>query len=167
MRGGIGSAVTLVVAALLLLRPWEGLLEPGPGAARARALVTRVVDGDTLEVRIGGERGAVRLIGVDTPETVDPEEPVGCFGPQASRFSRRLLAGRRVLLVFGVERRDAYGRLLSYVHLGPRFANAELLRRGLARTLEIAPNDRFATRFKRLEIAAARRGEGLWGSCET
>ena len=68
-------------------------------------------------------------------------------------------------LVFGVERRDVYGRLLAYVYLGDRFVNAELVRRGLARTLTIPPNDRFAARFKRLEMAAARAGRGLWGAC--
>ena len=155
----------LVAAALLLLRPWEELAQPQAGPASASALVTRVVDGDTIEVRLAGEVEDVRYIGVDTPETVDPGTPPQCFGHRASDFNRRLLAGRRVLLVFGAERRDAYGRLLSYVHLGRRFVNAELLRRGFARTLTIAPNDRFAARFKRLEIRAARLGRGLWGAC--
>lgn len=157
----------LVVAALLLLRPWERLDAEPTGPPSAYARVTRVLDGDTIEVRLDGELEDIRYIGVDTPETVDPDAPVGCFGPRASRFNHRLLAGRRVRLVFGVERRDAYGRLLSYVHLGPRFVNAELLRRGFARTLTIAPNDRFAERFKRLEIAAARTGKGLWSACES
>ena len=68
-----------------------------------------------------------------------------CFGPQASGFDHRLVEHRRVRLVFGVERRDVYGRLLAYVYLGDRFVNAELVRRGLARTLTIPPNDRFAS----------------------
>ncbi|HZO06940.1 MAG TPA: thermonuclease family protein [Solirubrobacterales bacterium] len=125
------------------------------------------MDGDTIEVRLDGEIEDVRYIGVDTPETVKPGSPVDCFGPQASHFNHRLVEGRRVRLVFGVERRDVYGRLLSYVYLGPRFVNAELLRRGLARTLTIAPNDRFSERFKRLEIAAGRAGRGLWSACES
>ena len=78
-------------------------------------------------------------------------------------FNHRLVEGRRGRLVFGVERRDVYGRLLSYVYLGRRFVNAELLRRGFARTLTIAPNDRFAARFKRLEIAAATGRKGPLG----
>ena len=159
-----GSLVLLLVAALVLLRPWEGLLgseEP----ASATAYVTRVVDGDTVEVQLGGREEDVRYIGVDTPETVKPDTPVQCFGPQASSFNHALVERRRVRLVFGVERRDVYGRLLAYVYLGDRFVNAELLRRGLARTLTIPPNDRYAERFKRLEIAAARAGRGLWGAC--
>jgi len=168
MRGSaLGSAVVLVAAALLLLRPWETVRDPASGPPSASALVTRVVDGDTIEVRIGAEIEDVRYIGVDTPETVKPGAPVECFGPRASRFNHRLVAGRRVRLVFGVERRDDYGRLLSYVHLGRRFVNAELIRRGFGRTLTIAPNDRFAERFKRLEIAAGRAGRGLWDACET
>lgn len=94
-----------------------------------------------------------------------PGSPVQCFGPRASRFAHRTVEHRRVRLVIGVERRDAYGRLLAYVYLGPLFVNAELVRRGLARTLEIAPNTRFASRFRRLELAAARAGRGLWGVC--
>lgn len=168
MRGSaLGSAVVLVAAALLLLRPWETAERPEEGPASATALVTRVVDGDTIEVRLDGATEDVRYIGVDTPETVKPGAPVDCFGPQASRFNHDLVEGRRVRLVFGVERRDHYGRLLSYVYLGRRFVNAELLARGFGRTLTIAPNDRFAGRFKRLEIAAGRAGRGLWGACET
>ena len=76
-----------------------------------------------------------------------------CFGPRASTFNHRLVEGRRVRLVFGVERRDVYGRLLAYVHLGRRFVNAILVRRGLARSLTIPPNDRFAPLFRRLSCA--------------
>jgi micrococcal nuclease len=149
--------------ALVVLRPWEA--DPAAGPASATAVVTRVVDGDTLEARIGGEIEDVRLIGVDTPETVKPGDPVECFGRRASRFTKQRLQERRVRLVFGVERRDVYGRLLAYVYLDGRFFNPALIRRGLARTLTIPPNDRFAPRLRRLELAAARAGRGLWGAC--
>jgi micrococcal nuclease len=175
-RDVLGSVVLLAVVVLLILRPWEGdASEDGP--ATTTAVVTRVVDGDTIEARIGGEIEDVRLIGVDTPETVKPGAPVECFGPQASRFAHRLLEGRRVRLVFGVERRDDYGRLLAYVYLGAaeegdpgeapqqRLVNAILARRGLARSLTIPPNDRFAPLLRRLELVAARAGRGLWGAC--
>lgn len=162
--GGWGSILLLLLAVIVLVRPWEGLgAEEGP--AHAWAYVTRVVDGDTVEVQLDGEEEDVRYIGVDTPETVKPEEPVECFGPQASDFNHRLVERQRVRLVFDEERRDVYGRLLAYVYLEDRFVNAELVRRGLARTLTIPPNDRFAGRLKRLEIAAARSGRGLWGAC--
>jgi micrococcal nuclease len=164
-RDAIGSVVLLAAVALVLLRPWEGVRE-ADGPRAAHAFVTRAVDGDTIEVRLDGRIEDVRYIGVDTPETVKPDTPVQCFGPRASSFDHHLVEHRRVRLVFGVERRDVYDRLLAYVYLGDRFVNAELVRRGLARTLTIAPNDRFAAYFKRLEMAAARAGRGLWSACE-
>lgn len=165
--GGRGSVLLLLFAALVLLRPWESwdeLWQDEP-LQSASVYVTRVVDGDTIEVQLGGREEDVRYIGVDTPETVKPGAPVDCFGPQASTFNHRLVERRQVRLVFDSERRDVYDRLLAYVYLGDRFVNAELVRRGLARTLNIPPNDRFAGRLKRLEMAAARRGRGLWGAC--
>jgi micrococcal nuclease len=164
LRGRLGSFLLLIVATLLILRPWErGDVEDGP--ASTHAFVTRVVDGDTIEARIGDRVEDVRYIGVDTPETVKPDTPVQCFGPRASSFNHQLVERQRVRLVFGAERRDVYGRLLAYVHLGDRFINADLVRRGLARTLTIPPNDRFASLFRRLELRAARAGKGLWGVC--
>lgn len=162
--GRVGSLVLLAVVALLILRPWEGgAVDEGP--ASAMAFVTRVVDGDTIEARIDGRIEDVRYIGVDTPETVKPGTPVQCFGPRASDFNHRLVEGRQVHLVFGVERRDVYGRLLAYVYLDRGLVNATLVHRGLARSLTIAPNDRLAPLFRRLELRAARAGRGLWGAC--
>ncbi len=164
-RSQLGSLVLLALVAAVILRPWEELRPGDEPPASAVAYVVRAVDGDTIEVRLDGRREDVRYIGVDTPETVKPGTPVQCFGPRAHRFNARFVEGRRVRLEFGVERRDVYGRLLAYVHLGHRFVNAELVHRGLARTLAIAPNTRFAERFERLELAAARAGRGLWGAC--
>jgi len=162
--GGRGSALLILFA---LLRPWESLADLWQDAPPRTAVVfvTRVVDGDTVEIELEGREEDVRYIGVDTPETVKPGEPVQCFGPEASDFNHRLVEQRQVRLVFDQERRDVYGRLLAYVYLGDRFVNAELMRRGLARTLTIPPNDRYASRFKRLQTAAARAGRGLWGAC--
>jgi micrococcal nuclease len=165
-RGGwIGSVVLLVALAAVVLRPWEGGRGPDGGPAAATAYVIRAVDGDTIEVSLGGHDEYVRYIGVDTPETVKPKTPVQCFGPRASAFDHHLVEGRTVRLVFGVEPHDIYGRLLAYVYLGRRFVNAMLVRRGLARSLTIPPNDRFAPLFRRLELHAARAGRGLWGVC--
>jgi len=165
-RGGwIGSALLLIAVALVVLRPWERGPDAGPAAVAVP--VTRVVDGDTIEVRLGGHSEDVRLIGVDTPETVKPDTPVQCFGERASHFTKRHLEGQRVRLVFGVERRDVYGRLLAYVYLGGRFFNPILVRRGLARSLTIPPNNHFAPRIRRLELVAARAGRGLWGACRS
>jgi micrococcal nuclease len=164
-RSWIGSALLTAILAALILRPWERIELGGEPPRGARAYVTRAIDGDTIEVRIDDRLEDVRYIGVDTPETVKPGAAVQCFGPRASRFEHRVLEHRWVRLVFGVERRDAYGRLLAYVYLGDRFLNAELLGRGLARTLTIPPNDRFAPLFARLQRRAALAGRGLWGAC--
>jgi micrococcal nuclease len=170
-RGGTRGAPLMVALALLLLAG-RGHRAESPDAAteagdgRVEALVTRVVDGDTVEVSIGGQSEEIRYIGVDTPETVDPDEPVQCFGPQASSFNHRLVEGRRVELAFDAERRDKYGRLLAYVYLPDgRLVEAMLARQGLARTLTIPPNDSKAALFERLSRVAARRGRGLWGAC--
>ena len=158
----------LLLVATVLARPWEwprdGGVDGGPQRVAGRVL--RAVDGDTLEVRLdGGDVETVRLIGVDTPETVKPDTPVQCFGPKASAFEHREVEGERVRLLLGVERRDTYGRLLAYVWVGDRFLERTLLRRGLARTLPFPPNTRFAARFAALQGTAAQAGRGLWGAC--
>jgi micrococcal nuclease len=127
--------------------------------------VTRVIDGDTIEVDYQGHTEDVRYIGVDTPESVKPDTPVQCYALAASHFNDRLVDGERVRLDFDAEQRDVYGRLLAYVHLGKKFVNAELVRLGYARTLTIPPNTRYASLFGRLERAAADDGRGLWGKC--
>ena len=165
----------LVVGVVVLLAGGLGELEDGGGGGdrqRERgqrggveARVTRVVDGDTVEVLLDGRSEDVRYIGVDTPESVAPGQPVECFGKEASALNRRLVEGESVRVVPGVERRDVYGRLLAYVYLEGTFVNAELVRRGYARTLEIAPNTDFAERLRRLEQRAGNAGRGLWGAC--
>ncbi|MDX6580941.1 MAG: micrococcal nuclease [Solirubrobacterales bacterium] len=131
----------------------------------SEARITRVVDGDTVEASIDGRTEDVRYIGVDTPESVKPDTPVQCYALPASHFNERLVEGKTVRLEYDAERRDVYGRLLAYVYLGDRFVNAELVRRGFARTLTIPPNTRFADRFARLERDASDDERGLWGRC--
>jgi len=143
-----------VFAALILL----SLACAGPRTV----LVERVVDGDTIKLADGTR---VRYIGIDTPETVRPNHPVEFMGHEASDFNRDLVEGKRVRLEYDVARRDKYGRTLAYVYLDTLFVNAELVRRGLARTLTIPPNDSFAALFERLSAEAGARGRGLWGHC--
>lgn len=134
-----------------------------------RAVVERVVDGDTVVLRIGGAREQVRLIGVDTPETVHPERPVECFGPEASAHTRALLAeGTIVSVRRDAEARDVYGRLLLYVwrEEDDLFVNLDLVSNGYARTLDIAPNTAHSRDFAAAAATAARSRLGLWGRCE-
>ena len=167
--GGLGSLLLVALLAALFAadRGSFGGAEhgSGPGVRVVHAYVSRVIDGDTIEVRVGGRTDEVRYIGIDTPETVKPGTPVQCFGPQASAYNHRLVEGRAVRLVFDRERRDVYGRLLAYVHLGRRFVNARLAMLGYARTLTIPPNDAHAGLFHRLALKASLVGRGLWGAC--
>ena len=139
----------------------SGTGESEPGRV-IRAEVERVVDGDTITARVDGESLYVRYIGVDTPESVAPGEPVECFGPEAAERNRLLVEGRTVRLVVGEEPYDPYDRLLAYVFVGDRMVNARLVEDGLAETLTIPPNDRFADRFARLEDRARAAGLGIW-----
>ena len=135
-----------------------------PGAVLV-AEISRVVDGDTVIAELEGRKERVRYIGIDTPESVQPGHPVECFGKEASARNETLVGGRSVRLLVGEEARDRYGRLLAYVYLGEMMVNAELVRDGYAETLTIAPNDRFAALFGRLESAAKAADEGIWGAC--
>jgi micrococcal nuclease len=169
----LGAVVLLALLVVALVRgcgdEGGGGSDGGDGgsavAEEATGEVLFITDGDTIEVSLGGEVEKVRYIGVDTPE-VDPNIGVECFGSEASELNRQLVAGERVRLVFDAERRDKYGRLLAYVYVGDTFVNAELVRRGYARTLTIEPNDSFAERFARLAQEAANAGRGLWGACD-
>lgn len=132
------------------------------------AVVVDVVDGDTVEVRVDGRVEAVRLLGIDTPETVDPHRPVGCFGPEASARTAELLpVGTAVSLERDVEGRDHFGRLLAYVFRAGdgTFVNEALVAEGYAEVLVIDPNRAYADRLRAAEAAARAAGAGLWGSC--
>jgi micrococcal nuclease len=157
--------VPLALAGLIAATWWHAARAP---LRPSRGVVVRVVDGDTIQVRAEGRTLDVRLLGIDTPETVDPRRPVGCYGPQASAFARRLLTGRRVLLRYDRELRDRYGRTLAYIYLDrrrPLFVNGALVERGMARTMGIPPNTLHAAELERLQAAAALAGRGLWGAC--
>jgi micrococcal nuclease len=156
---------------LLLLAAVAMLVARGgnhpPATAFGHAQVLRVVDGDTIRVRLDGRTERVRYIGVDTPESVKPGTPVQCFAKRAAAANAALVAGRSVRLVGDVERRDRYGRLLAYVYREPdgAFVNAQLVRDGYARILSIAPNVAHARQFAALARTAREGGRGLWTAC--
>jgi micrococcal nuclease len=130
------------------------------------ATVTRVVDGDTAHVRLRGRDVTVRFIGVDTPETVAPGQPIECFGPEASHFTTRQLTGQRVGLEFDVDRIDPFGRTLAYVWIpdGSLF-NETLVRRGFATVATYPPDTRHVQLFEAAQRAAKATERGLWGAC--
>jgi len=135
--------------------------------AGANASVTRVVDGDTIDVRIDGHTERVRLLGIDTPESVG-DRPPECWGKEASALTKQLLPkGTAVRLERDVEARDAYGRLLGYVVRvsDGLFVNLELAEQGAADVLTIAPNGAHAAEMEQAVAAARSAGRGLWGGC--
>ena len=138
-----------------------------PAGPTVPAMVVRVVDGDTIVVRIDGREKRLRYIGMDTPETVKPGSPVEWMGPEASRANAALVEGKTVELEKDVSETDQYGRLLRYVWLvdGNRWTmvGLELVRRGYAQVETDPPDVRYAGRFVAAQRAARDAGLGLWG----
>lgn len=140
------------------------------GIEGERALVTQVVDGDTIKVSLQGEEKTVRLVGMDTPETVDPRRPVGCFGKEASNETKGLLNGKIVILQKDVSDTDKYKRLLRYVFLPLDdgrilFVNDYLVREGYAKVYTYPPDVKFNEQFRQAEQQARSSKKGLWGKC--
>ena len=125
-------------------------------------LVTRVIDGDTIELSTG-ER--VRYLGADTPETVHPDKPVECYGPEASAANRTLVEGKRVQLETDISDRDKYGRLLRYVSVDGQDVSATLIREGYAYVYSRKPDVARLKSYAALERAAKEQRVGLWADC--
>ncbi len=127
--------------------------------------VVRVVDGDTIVVNINGKDEKVRLIGIDTPEVVDPRRPVQCFGREASAKTKELLNGKSVLLEFDPTQgdRDKYGRLLRYVFLedGASF-NELMIKEGYAHEYTYRMSYKYQNQFKTAQTYARENKKGLW-----
>jgi micrococcal nuclease len=159
-------------APLIIILTAVGACSPVDAPIDGRATVTQVVDGDTIEVRIGGRDERVRLIGIDTPETKKPNTPIECYGPEASAFTASILpAGTEIRLERDVVGRDDYGRLLAYVHLTEAggttdtFVNRRIIAGGYAVPLTIEPNTVHAAEFTASAGRAEADGLGLWGAC--
>lgn len=174
----------LVVAALALLTTTLACTGNPDAIGDGLAVVTHVVDGDTIDVEIGGRTERVRLIGIDTPETRKPNTPIECWGPEASAFTASLLPeGTEVRIERDVVGRDDYGRLLAYVHLVDAagtdgmgtggmgtggmgtFVNMQIIEQGFARPLTIEPNSTFARELADAAGRASRADLGMWGAC--
>ena len=124
--------------------------------------VIRVVDGDTVNVRLGERVEKVRYIGMNTPEVHHPTKGEEPGGREAAAVNRTLVEGRRVRLELDVQERDRYGRLLAYVWVGDTMVNAELVRRGYAQVMTVPPNVRHQRLFLTLQRDARAAGRGLW-----
>lgn len=135
-----------------------------PTASGPAYRVVRVADGDTLTVSRDGREVTVRLIGVDTPETVDRRKPVQCYGPEASAYTRRL-KGQRVRLERGDQAKEKYGRELAFVWVGGRHVNLDLIQRGYARAEDYGHRHRYQRQFEAAEREARAKRVGRWGRC--
>lgn len=158
-------AIVAVIALLILLavRYFDDAQReatPAEPLAEGMHAVERVVDGDTI---LFAHHSVVRLIGVNTPETVKPEHPVEPYGPEATAFTRRFLSLGSARLEFDRERVDRFGRFLAYVWVGDRLLNEELLRKGLGRW---EPHFHYSAemkaRFKQAQREAQQAERGIW-----
>jgi endonuclease YncB( thermonuclease family)/membrane-bound metal-dependent hydrolase YbcI (DUF457 family) len=177
--GGNSERVFVAFALIfaLLLYPvsrvgFDGLIYRLAGDDQLYGRVTKVTDGDTITVETQGRSTPVRLIGVDTPETVAPDQPIGCFGEEASNYTKRVLADRLVRLEIPRigDSEDAYGRTLAYIWLDTNrdgryehLFNEDLITLGLARTTTFSHE--YRREFERLREGAEARGAGLWSAC--
>lgn len=127
--------------------------------------VIRVVDGDTIKVEIDGATETIRLVGVDTPETVHPKKSVEFYGPEASTFTKNLLTGEMVWIVFDPigNTKDRYGRSIAHIYRYPDglWVNLELVRQGYARGYYKFKFS-YADTFRKYEEKAQKSLKGLW-----
>lgn len=135
-----------------------------------RAEVVRVVDGDTVIVELDGQEERLRYIGIDAPESVQPEQPVECFGPEAADANAELVDGETVFLVQDVTDRDRFGRLLRYVYVDGdaedgTLVNLELVREGFAESISYEPDVSRQDDLDQAERDARDEGLGMWGGC--
>lgn len=136
------------------------------GVEGQETVVIEAIDGDTIEIA-GGQR--VRYIGIDTPETVDPRRPVGCYGKEASLENKSLVEGKKVILEKDVSETDKFNRLLRYVYVKDEgktiFINEYLAREGFAKSSSYPPDIKYQQVFIEAEREARELKKGLWGKC--
>lgn len=131
--------------------------------------VVSVTDGDTFKVRIDRSITTVRMLGINTPETIDPRKPPQCYGKEASDELRRLIVGKHVRLELNPnrEKTDKYGRLLAFVYIGDMFVNEYMIMNGYAREYTVGKPYQYQREFRADERRAKADKKGLWGQCAT
>jgi len=160
-RANAHKAVTAVVVSAVVV----GGVAVAGAARPTMATVTKIVDGDTIDVRYGGEEHRVRLLNIDTPESVDPSSPVECLGPEASAWlEERLPLGTEVRLERDQETRDQYDRELAAVFVGDEFLSAEIARAGLGIAVSFGANVRYLPPVQAAQSEAEDAGRGLYAT---
>jgi micrococcal nuclease len=165
----IGTAVVETAAPTTTQTP-APTSEPafGPTSPTVEAQVICIVDGDTIVVAFGGTDHKLRYIGMDTPETVDPNSPVQWMGSQATAANTALVAGKTVYLEKDVSEVDRFDRLLRYVWLANGAAwtlvNLELVKQGVASAISYPPDVKYDALYAEAELVAKQSALGLWGA---
>ena len=128
-----------------------------------KVLISRVIDGDTIEFNCNGKKEKIRIIGIDAPETVHPRKPVQCFGPEASKKMKKLVLNKKVTLKISKtsDNRGKYGRLLRYIEIDGKDIGAELIKQGFAFSYKKYPHERL-TEYNQFEARAKKGATGLW-----
>lgn len=131
------------------------------------AVISRIIDADTVEVLFRGDTVDVRLLLIDAPETVHPELPVGKWGPEAAAFARAAVSGKWVLLEYDGPKWDAYGRLLAYLWVDGSMLNELLLQEGLAEVRYVYnPPYKYYDVFVEAQKRAMERRKGIWSEVD-
>ncbi len=130
-------------------------------SSREKAIVKRIVDGDTVLLTDGRK---LRYIGIDTPETVKPGVTPECYGHEASQKNKELVEGKGIEMVKDISEVDRYGRLLRYVYVGDVFVNDTLIREGFAYASTYPPDVKYSEQFKDAERDAQTHSAGLWAA---
>ena len=151
-------------------RPASGVATAAVPAGMQPARVVRVVDGDTIIVRLDGRDERLRYIGINTPETVKPNNPVECYGEAAHQRNEQLVGGKDVFLAKDISERDQYERLLRYVYVQTPngtllFVNLALVQDGYAQVSTFPPDVQHEQEFRAAQRAARAGKKGLWGAC--
>jgi micrococcal nuclease len=167
----ITGALIIVFSIVYQLAGWTFLNTPTKGGVPATIgtyyKVTKVTDGDTLHIDLDGTDERVRLIGINTPETVDPRTSVQCFGKEASDRMKDLAGGKNVRLEYDDSQslRDTYGRLLAYVYLEDgEMLNRKMIAEGYAYEYTYLTPYKYQSEFRQLQNLARTSGRGLWGT---
>lgn len=159
-------AITVLMQTLFGVVPPVELRQPPLPNVTSVAIVTAVIDGDTIDVRIGSSTAVtrVRYIGIDTPEPYREGIPE-CGSLEATERNSTLVSGQLVTIVSGAEPYDKYDRLLAYVYVGDVFVNETLLSEGWADLMLIAPNTNYRNQFTLARNQAKTARVGMWGLC--
>lgn len=162
-------SIVLVAVIAIIVLGYQYLNQTGPFSDMSADdtaetyTVKRVIDGDTIIVsKPGQEDIRVRMIGVDTPETVKPNTPVQPYGKAASDFTKKHLTNQKVRLEYDREKTDRYGRTLAYVWLGDDMFNVMLAKEGLARAKFYAPNDKYRILIEQAQKEAQKKQLNIW-----